>query len=162
LKKQLQPTRPTTILRSEISLLLNTRLASAVDLQSQMKQAHWNMKGPNFIGLHELFDQIDEVVESYVDMIAERIVQLGGVAEGTVSVAAIRSQLDEYPLTIGEGGSHVDAGCTTLPTFGHQAHITINDGDDLGDADTADLFTEISREIDKWLRFVEAHSQTSK
>jgi starvation-inducible DNA-binding protein len=127
-----------------------------------MKQAHWNMKGPNFIGLHELFDQIDEVVESYVDMIAERIVQLGGVAEGTVSVAAIRSQLDEYPLTIGEGGSHVDAGCTTLPTFGHQAHITINDGDDLGDADTADLFTEISREIDKWLRFVEAHSQTSK
>jgi len=143
-------------------LLLNTRLASAVDLQSQMKQAHWNMKGPNFIGLHELFDQIDEVVESYVDMIAERIVQLGGVAEGTVSVAAIRSQLDEYPLTIGEGGSHVDAGCTTLPTFGHQAHITINDGDDLGDADTADLFTEISREIDKWLRFVEAHSQTSK
>jgi len=120
------------------------------------------MKGPNFIGLHELFDQIDEVVESYVDMIAERIVQLGGVAEGTVSVAAIRSQLDEYPLTIGEGGSHVDAGCTTLPTFGHQAHITINDGDDLGDADTADLFTEISREIDKWLRFVEAHSQTSK
>ena len=162
MKKQLQPTRPTTILRSEISLLLNTRLASAVDLQSQMKQAHWNMKGPNFIGLHELFDQIDEVVESYVDMIAERIVQLGGVAEGTVSVAAIRSQLDEYPLTIGEGGSHVDAGCTTLPTFGHQAHITINDGDDLGDADTADLFTEISREIDKWLRFVEAHSQTSK
>ena len=143
-------------------MLLNTRLASAVDLQSQMKQAHWNMKGPNFIGLHELFDQIDEVVESYVDMIAERIVQLGGVAEGTVSVAAIRSQLDEYPLTIGEGGSHVDAGCTTLPTFGHQAHITINDGDDLGDADTADLFTEISREIDKWLRFVEAHSQTSK
>ena len=127
-----------------------------------MKQAHWNVKSPTFIGLHELFDQIDEVVESYVDMIAERIVQLGGVAEGTVSVAAIRSQLDEYPLTIGEGGSHVDAGCTTLPTFGHQAHITINDGDDLGDADTADLFTEISREIDKWLRFVEAHSQTSK
>jgi starvation-inducible DNA-binding protein len=149
-------------LRSEINLLMNTRLASAVDLQSQMKQAHWNVKSPNFIGLHELFDQIDEVVESYVDMIAERIVQLGGVAEGTVRVAALRSQLDEYPLTIGEGGSHVDAVCTALSSFGHQARMTINDADDLGDADTADLFTEVSRGIDKWLWFVEAHSQTAK
>jgi len=149
-------------LRSEINLLLNSRLASAVDLQSQMKQAHWNVKGPNFIGLHELFDQIDEVVESYVDMIAERIVQLGGVAEGTVRVSALRSQLDEYPLTIGEGVSHVDAVCTVLSIFGHQARMTINDADDLGDADTADLFTEISRGIDKWLWLVEAHAQTAK
>src|SRR5271163_3503340 len=77
--------------RSELNALMNQRLADAVDLQMQMKQAHWNVKGPHFIGLHELFDQIDETVESYVDLIAERIVQLGGTAEGTVRVAAQRS-----------------------------------------------------------------------
>src|SRR6266853_5171740 len=80
--------------RSELNVLVNQRLADAVDLQLQMKQAHWNVKGPNFIGLHELFDQIDEAVESYVDLIAERIVQLGGIAEGTVRVAATRSRLE--------------------------------------------------------------------
>src|SRR5213076_2486306 len=77
--------------RVEISALLNQRLADAVDLQTQMKQAHWNVKGPHFIGLHELFDKIDEAVEAYVDLIAERIVQLGGIAEGTARVAAGRS-----------------------------------------------------------------------
>src|SRR5258706_457630 len=69
--------------RSELNALMNQRLADAVDLQMQMKQAHWNVKGPHFIGLHELFDKIDEAVEAYVDLIAERIVQLGGIAEGT-------------------------------------------------------------------------------
>src|SRR5437867_9155146 len=86
--------------RSELNELMNQRLADAVDLQLQMKQAHWNVKGPHFIGLHELFDQIDEAVEAYVDLIAERIVQLGGIAEGTVRVAAERSRLEEYPLII--------------------------------------------------------------
>jgi len=74
--------------RSELNALMNQRLADAVDLQTQMKQAHWNVKGPHFIGLHELFDKIDEAVESYVDLIAERIVQLGGIAEGTTRIAA--------------------------------------------------------------------------
>src|SRR5438552_5309822 len=83
--------------RAELNALMNQRLADAVDLQMQMKQAHWNVKGPHFIGLHELFDQIDTAVESYVDLIAERIVQLGGIAEGTVRVAAERSRLEEYP-----------------------------------------------------------------
>ena len=78
--------------RTELNTLMNQRLADAVDLQMQMKQAHWNVKGPSFIGLHELFDKVDEAVESYVDMIAERIVQLGGVAEGTVRVSAARSR----------------------------------------------------------------------
>ena len=95
--------------RSELNALMNQRLASAVDLQTQMKQAHWNVKGPNFIGLHELFDKVDEAVESYVDMIAERIVQLGGIAEGTARVAASRSQLEEYPLAIADGAAHVEA-----------------------------------------------------
>jgi starvation-inducible DNA-binding protein len=78
-------------LRTQLSALLNQRLASAVDLQKQMKQAHWNVKGPSFIGLHELFDKVAEAVEGYVDQIAERIVQLGGVAEGTMRMAASRT-----------------------------------------------------------------------
>jgi starvation-inducible DNA-binding protein len=147
--------------RSTLIALLNQRLADAVDLQTQMKQAHWNVKGPHFIGLHELFDRIDEAVESYVDLIAERIVQLGGVAEGTVRVAAGRSRLEEYPLTIADGHAHVEAVANALSTFGHEARSTIDEADDLGDADTADIFTEVSRGIDKWLWFVEAHSQAA-
>ena len=148
--------------RSELNALMNQRLADAVDLQMQMKQAHWNVKGPHFIGLHELFDQIDEAVESYVDLIAERIVQLGGIAEGTVRVAAERSRLEEYPLIIADGQAHVEAVSKALSTFGHEARKTIAQADELEDADTADIFTEISRGIDKWLWFVEAHSQATK
>jgi len=148
--------------RLELNALMNQRLADAVDLQLQMKQAHWNVKGPHFIGLHELFDQIDEAVESYVDLIAERIVQLGGIAEGTARVAAARSRLEEYPLTIADGHAHVEAVSRALSTFGHEARATIDQADELNDADTADIFTEISRGIDKWLWFVEAHSQAAK
>ncbi len=147
--------------RAELNTLMNLRLASAIDLQLQMKQAHWNVKGPSFIGLHELFDKIDEAVESYVDMIAERIVQLGGVAEGTVRIVASRSRLVEYPLTLSDGMAHVDAVATALSTFGQEARATIGEAEELNDADTADLFTEVSRGIDKWLWFVEAHSQAT-
>ncbi len=148
--------------RVEISALLNQRLADAVDLQTQMKQAHWNVKGPHFIGLHELFDKIDEAVEAYVDLIAERIVQLGGIAEGTARIAAGRSRLEEYPLAIADGSAHVEAVSKALSTFGHEARNSIDQADELGDADTSDLFTEVSRGIDKWLWFVEAHSQAAK
>jgi starvation-inducible DNA-binding protein len=148
--------------RLELNALMNQRLADAVDLQLQMKQAHWNVKGPHFIGLHELFDQIDEAVEAYVDLIAERVVQLGGIAEGTVRVAAARSRLEEYPLNIADGTAHVEAVSKALSTFGHEARNTINQADELGDADTADIFTEVSRGIDKWLWFVEAHTQATK
>ncbi len=148
--------------RLELNGLMNQRLADAVDLQLQMKQAHWNVKGPHFIGLHELFDQIDEAVEAYVDLIAERVVQLGGIAEGTVRVAAARSRLEEYPLNIADGTSHVEAASKALSTFGHEARNTINQADELDDADTADIFTEVSRGIDKWLWFVEAHTQATK
>ena len=135
--------------RSELNALMNQRLASAVDLQMQMKQAHWNVKGPNFIGLHELFDKVDEAVESYVDMIAERIVQLGGIAEGTVRVAASRTRLPEYPLAIADGMAHVEAVARALSTFGQAARSTIEEANALDDADTANLFTEISRGIDQ-------------
>ena len=139
--------------------LLNARLADAIDLQTQIKQAHWNVKGPNFIALHELFDKINEDVEDYVDDIAERAVQLGGVAEGTARTAAKRSSLSEYPTNAVDGRAHVEALSSVLAAFGRSARKAIDDADDL---DTADLFTEISRGIDKWLWFVEAHLQAER
>jgi starvation-inducible DNA-binding protein len=148
--------------RVELNALINQRLADAIDLQAQLKQAHWNVKGPHFIGLHELFDEIAEDVEKYVDLIAERVVQLGGIAEGTVRVAASRSRLDEYPLDIADGSAHVEAVARALSTFGREARMTIEETNALDDADSADMFTEISRGIDKWLWFVEAHTQASK
>ena len=148
--------------RVELIGLLNQRLADILDLQTQLKQAHWNVKGPHFIGLHELFDKIAEDVESYVDMIAERVVQLGGIAEGTARVAAARSRLEEYPLEIADGSAHVEAVARALSTFGREARLTIDETGELDDAGTADMFTEISRAIDKWLWFVEAHSQAGK
>lgn len=148
--------------RVQLNALMNQRLASAVDLQMQLKQAHWNVKGPSFIGLHELFDKVAEAVEGYVDQIAERIVQLGGVAEGTVRMAASRTRLAEYSPEISDGVAHVEGVARALSTFGEEARNTISEADELEDADTADMFTEISRGIDKWLWFVEAHSQASK
>jgi starvation-inducible DNA-binding protein len=139
--------------------LLNARLADAIDLQTQTKQAHWNVKGPNFIALHELFDKINEDAEDYVDELAERVVQLGGVAEGTARIAAKRSSLNEYPANAVDGRSHVEALSSVLATFGKSARKAIDQANELGDLDTADLFTEISRGIDKWLWFVEAHLQ---
>jgi starvation-inducible DNA-binding protein len=148
--------------RSELTGLLNRRLADAIDLQLQLKQAHWNVKGPHFIGLHELFDKIAEDVETYVDEIAERAVQLGGITQGTVRAAAASSRLEEYPATIADGSAHVEAVAKALSTFGREARVSIDEANALDDADTADLFTEVSRGIDKWLWFVEAHSQASK
>jgi starvation-inducible DNA-binding protein len=89
-------------------------------------------------------------------------VQLGGITEGTVRVATARSRLEEYPLAIANGAAHVEAVAKALSTFGREVRSTINEADDLNDADTADLFTEVSRGIDKWLWFVEAHSQAEK
>src|SRR5436305_12240673 len=120
--------------RVELNMLMNQRLADAVDLQLQMKQAHWNVKGPHFIGLHELFDKIDEAVESYVDLIAERIVQLGGIAEGTARVAAGRSRLEEYPLDIANGEAHADAVSKALSTLRHEARNTISEAEELDHA----------------------------
>src|SRR5580692_11583607 len=98
--------------------LLNARLADCIDLQTQTKQAHWNVKGPNFIALHELFDKINDEVEEYVDEIAERAVQLGGMAEGTARMVAKRTSLAEYPLSAMDGRSHVEALSSALAVFG--------------------------------------------
>ncbi|MFL5447225.1 MAG: DNA starvation/stationary phase protection protein Dps [Gemmatimonadales bacterium] len=145
--------------RSRIAELLNRRLADCIDLQTQCKQAHWNVKGPSFIGLHKLFDDINTDVEEYVDLLAERLVQLGGVAEGTARCVAERSTLREYPLEISSGQDHVEALSTALASFGRGCREGIDQLDELGDADGADILTEISRGVDKWLWFVEAHQQ---
>jgi starvation-inducible DNA-binding protein len=148
--------------RTKVVELLNARLADAIDLQTQMKQAHWNVKGPNFIALHELFDKINEDVEDYVDLIAERAVQLGGIALGTARSVAQRSQQKEYPLQIASGRDHVDAVSSALATFGKATRAAIDASDELRDKDSADLFTEVSRGVDKWLWFVEAHLQAER
>ncbi len=145
--------------REKVIEHLNARLADAIDLKTQAKQAHWNVKGPHFIGLHELFDQVAVAVEAHVDLIAERVTALGGTAMGTARVVAQKSTLSEYPLEIVDGTAHVDALSTAMADFGKKIRKGIDDTDKLDDADTADLFTEVSREIDKLLWFVEAHIQ---
>ena len=148
--------------RAKVLELLNARLADCIDLQTQTKQAHWNVKGPSFIALHELFDKVNEAVEDYVDDIAERAVQLGGVAEGTARMVAQRSALAEYPTKTVDGRGHVEALSSALAAFGSSVRKGITQADELGDLDTADLFTEVSRGIDKWLWFIEAHLQTER
>ena len=98
----------------------------------------------------------------YVDLIAELIVQLGGIAEGTVRASVSRSRLSEYPLAIGDGTLHVEAVAKALSAFGHEVRDTVKDAEELDNAATTDLFTEVSRGIDKWLWFVEAHGQAAK
>jgi starvation-inducible DNA-binding protein len=142
--------------------LLNARLADCKDLQTQVKQAHWDVKGPNFISLQLLFDKINDDVENYVDEIAERAVQLGGVAEGTARMVAKRSSLTEYPASEVDSRSHVEALSSALAAFGKEARKAIEEAGDLGNLNTADLFTEVSRGIDKWLWFVEAHLQAER
>src|SRR6476660_965991 len=107
--------------RTKAIELLNARLADAIDLQTQIKQAHWNVKGPDFIALHKLFDEINDDVEGYVDDLAERAVQLGGVAAGTARTVARRSTLDEYPVSASDGRGHVDALSSALAAFGKLA-----------------------------------------
>jgi starvation-inducible DNA-binding protein len=145
--------------REKIVDLLNQSLADAMDLKSQAKQAHWNVKGSNFIALHELFDQVATEVETHVDDIAERVTSLGGTAMGTVRIAGERSSLSQYPLEITDGTAHVDALSTALADFGKRMRKNIDTTDALGDKDTADLYTGISRATDKLLWFVEAHNQ---
>jgi starvation-inducible DNA-binding protein len=143
--------------RVEVTELLNARLADAIDLGAQSKYAHWNVKGPNFIALHELFDKVAESVEDQIDTLAERITALGGRAYGTIATVARNSTLKPYPEDIAEGLAHVDALSAALADYAAKVRAGIETADRLGDADTADLFTGISRETDKYLWFLEAH-----
>jgi starvation-inducible DNA-binding protein len=148
--------------RTQIVGLLQSHLSNAIDLKTQAKQAHWNVKGPDFISLHQLFDRVATDSDEYSDLIAERIVQLGGIAEGTLKIAAKRSTLPEYPLTIGSGHDHVGALARALATFGETIRGAISLASELSDQDTADILTQISRETDKHLWFVEAHAQSTR
>lgn len=143
--------------RTRVVELLNARLADAIDLGAQAKHAHWNVKGPSFIALHELFDKVAETVEDHIDTLAERTTALGGTANGTIASVAKATSLRPYPTGIAEGLQHVDALSATLADFGAKVRAAIDQATRLGDADTADVFTEISRETDKNLWFLEAH-----
>lgn len=148
--------------RAELVKLLNSLLADALDLKLQAKQAHWNVKGPNFIALHELFDKVAESADEHADEIAERITALGGLAEGTLDVISKRSTLSAYPLNIATGREHVEALASALAMFAKTVRTAIDRADELGDKDTADLFTVVSRETDKNLWFVDAHTQAER
>ena len=143
--------------RGRMVELLNGRLADAIDLGTQAKQAHWNVKGPNFIALHELFDQVAEHIEDHIDTLAERITALGGTANGTIAAVSRTTSLKPYPNDISEGAQHVDALSASVAHFGAKVRKAVDDSARAGDAGTSDLFTGISREIDKDLWFLEAH-----
>ena len=143
--------------RIPLVVLLNQALAELIDLQLQAKQAHWNVKGPNFIALHELFDTVAADAAAFADSVAERIAALGGQAEGTISVVGRRTTLPAYPVEIVAGRDHVDALSNSMAVVGKSIRGAIDRAVELDDADTADLFTEVSRELDKKLWFVESH-----
>ena len=145
--------------RAKLVELLNQNLADTFDLMSQTKQAHWNVKGKDFYQLHLLFDEAAAEVAEYVDLIAERVTSLGGYATGTARMAAEHSSLPEYPVDAVEGMEHVEA---LVERFGIYAGIVrrgIEESDGIGDPTTADLYTQISRGVDKRLWFLEAHIQ---
>lgn len=163
--RKTDPTRrfyPTRIdmpinLRAQVVAILNQTLATILDLKTQAKQAHWNVKGMDFLQLHELFDEIAGELEGYVDMVAERVTALGGTALGTARIAAAESMLPEYPFEAVDGPEHVAALAERFALCGKHVREAIHTTDSLGDADTADLYTEISRTLDMRLWFLEAH-----
>jgi starvation-inducible DNA-binding protein len=145
--------------RKKLCDLIQASVADCFDLLSQAKQAHWNVRGPNFIALHELFDQVHAALEPHLDVMAERIAQLGGQVHGTVRAAAKATSLKEYPLDISDGQEHVKALSAAIASFGKTARENIDAADKLGDMDAADIFTALSRDLDKYLWFVESHME---
>jgi starvation-inducible DNA-binding protein len=145
--------------RAKILSLLNQHLADTFDLMSQTKFAHWNVKGPNFYQLHLLFDSLAEKVEEHVDEIAERVTALGGVAMGTARQAAASSRVPEFPAGVHKGMDVVAALADRFAAVGKTFRAAIDQADELGDKDTADLFTQVSRDLDQSLYFLESHLQ---
>ena len=145
--------------RAKVIKILNQHLADSFDLQSQVKQAHWNVKGSDFWQLHKLFDEVAERASEWVDELAERVTALGGYATGTVRMAAESSTLPEFPTDITDSMAYVRAVADRVAAFTNSAREASDATDKLGDANTSDLFTEISRCADKYLYFLEAHLQ---
>jgi starvation-inducible DNA-binding protein len=148
--------------RTRMITLLNARLADAIDLQMQARQAHWNVKGPSFVALHELFDRVAGELGANVDDLAERITALGGVAEGTLQAVSGRTRLEAYPLEIADGRAHLDALAAAMSRFARAVRKAIDEAAKAGDAGTSDLFTGISRAADKTLWLLEAHLQADR
>jgi starvation-inducible DNA-binding protein len=148
--------------REQMVELLNARLADTADLAQQVRTAHWNVKGPQFIALHKLFDEIYEDISEHMDTVAERCAQLGGTVLGTMRVAAQQSQLPEYPLEITQGDQHVAEVAERLGIYGELCRNAIEQADKVDDQGTSDMFTEIVRMIDQWTWFVEAHQQAER
>jgi len=145
--------------RAAMVILLNEQLAANFDLQSQVKQAHWNVKGIHFYPMHLLFDQLAEHLAELTDEIAERVTAIGGYATGTVRMAAENSTLPEIPVDINDGVEYVKALVDRYSIYGSNLRAGIDAADAAGDADTADLLTEASRIVDKDLWFLQAHLQ---
>ena len=145
--------------RSAMVMLLNEQLATNADLQSQVKQAHWNVKGTHFYPLHLLFDDLAEHLEDLTDEIAERITAIGGYATGTVRMAAENSTLPELPVDINDGLDYVKALVDRYRIYGYNLRAGLDAPDAAADADTADLLTHASRVVDKDLWFLQAHLQ---
>ena len=148
--------------RQQIVDVLNARLADVSDLKTQAKQAHWNVKGIEFIQLHELFDEVATHLEAHADLIAERITALGGTALGTARLIAATSSIPEYDLDAVKGEDHLRALVQRMAKLAGSVRKAIDTTDDLEDKSTADLFTEVSRQVDKDLWFLEAHLQGGK
>lgn len=153
-------TRLAPEIQVEIIEILNQTLATTVDLLMQVKCAHWNVKGMQFYALHQLFDDVAIQLDSFADLVAERIAALGGVALGTVQISGLKSQLPPYPNSMSTGPEFVTAIAARMAAYGKSVRDCIELADGLGEADTADLYTEISRATDKSLWMLEAHLQT--
>ena len=147
--------------RDEMVALCNQQLADTFDLYSQTKQAHWNVKGPEFMQLHKLYDDLAEAIFEFVDMIAERATALGGVANGTSRMAAANTTLEEFPEGAIDGIPSLEVLVDRYASYAASTRAAIEAADSAGDMSTADLFTEISREADKALWFLEAHLQSA-
>jgi starvation-inducible DNA-binding protein len=144
-------------IRCKSAEVLNRHLAAAIDLHAQVKQAHWNVRGPAFIAIHELLDKVADVVEGYSDTIAERAAALGGTAEGTIQVAVKQSFLKGYELGVSDEKTHLTAVTAALAAFGDSVRKAIDEAAAFGDQDTSDVFTEVSRGIDYQTWLVESH-----
>ena len=138
---------------------LQSRLADGIDLALVIKQAHWNLKGPQFIGIHLMFDGFRDELDEFNDKVAERITQLGGTARGTVQAVGAETKLAPYPLDTYAIADHLAALIDRYALYANAVRQNIDDTDDAGDVGTSDLFTEISRGVDKQLWFLEAHVQ---
>ena len=138
---------------------LNARLADGIDLALAVKQAHWNLKGPSFIGIHLMLDGFRAEIDDLNDKVAERAVQLGATAFGSTQAVAEQTKLPAYPTGIYAIADHVAALIDGYAAYANAVRKNIDETDEAGDPDTADLFTEISRAVDKQLWFLEAHVQ---